>query len=73
MNERIKELFTEAGLHTLAGYAPGHEWKMEKFAELIVKEALKKIDEVGYKTSNNISSEDTELFKIVLKQHFGVE
>ena len=46
---------------------------LEKFAELIVQECLNKIDEVGYKSSNNISAEDTELFKNVLKSHFRVK
>lgn len=64
MNERIKELFTEAGLHTLAGYAPGHEWKMEKFAELIVKECA----EVAH---CNFHVSGIPL-GVILKEHFGV-
>jgi hypothetical protein len=76
MNKRIRELAREAGIkmshdETLAlGYL---DTAHKKFAELLLKETLVKIDEVGYKASNNISTEDTELFKSVLKRHFGVE
>jgi len=45
----------------------------KKFGELLLNEVLAKIDEVGYKSSNNISADDTELFKNALKQHFGVK
>ena len=75
MNERIKELAKQVE----ACYLPRYDnWQMdtdtmEKFAELIVKECINKVDEVGYKSSNNISSDDTELFKGVLKSHFGIK
>jgi hypothetical protein len=61
MNERIKELAHEAGLPT---YNPeGIPTKLEKFAELIVREcaeyAENKLDMAGYKK------------KFMLK-HFGI-
>lgn len=71
MNDRIKTLAEQAGLEY--NFDPMLWLKHEKFAELIVMECLNKIDDVGYKASNNISGEDTELFKSVLKSHFGVE
>jgi hypothetical protein len=72
MNERIRALLEEAGF---VGYgeesgaynipAPAFEGRMEKFAELIVKEVLSKIDDEGF-----------EVYKPVVeavKKHFGVE
>jgi hypothetical protein len=44
-----------------------------RFGELLLNEVLAIIDEVGYKASNNISADDTELFKTMLKRHFGIE
>lgn len=80
MNERIFELAKQTDLiqwDTLPSGArtPDHESvvKAKRFAELLIRETLTKIDEVGYKSSNNISADDTELFKSVLKRHFGVE
>ena len=45
----------------------------EKFAELIVREAIEKIESIGFKSSNDIPFETTELFVSQIKQHFGVE
>lgn len=74
MNERIKELAKQAGMGPWGiGNGDNVSEIVEKFAELIVKECINKVDEVGYKSSNNISSDDTELFKDVLKSHFGIE
>ena len=59
MNERIKELAHEAGLPT---YNPeGIPTKLEKFAELIVRECAWVAD-MGY------AAPGTQI-----KQHFGVE
>jgi len=73
MNERIKELAVQAGMVYDPEQGQFDDFDEQQFAELIVREALTKIDEVGYKSSNNISADDTELFKSVLKRHFGVE
>lgn len=37
MNERIKELAEQAGLQPFEDCGPGYVYKMEKFAELIVR------------------------------------
>ena len=68
MNERIKELAHEAGLPT---YNPeGIPTKLEKFAELIVRECLDQL----------LVSDPTEDFdkgiywsREQIKNHFGVE
>lgn len=41
MNQRIKELFLQAGFHPPVVKRMGDEYKFEKFAELIVKECAK--------------------------------
>lgn len=38
MNERIRELFLQAGFHPPVVKRMGDEYKFEKFAELIVRE-----------------------------------
>jgi hypothetical protein len=85
MNKIIKQLAEQADAYAQSEYK---KWKPTadfsgvpnirnifnaKFAELIVRECLNKIDDVGYKSSNDISADDTELFKDVLKSHFGVK
>ena len=78
MNERIKELAHEAGLPT---YNPeGIPTKLEKFAELIVRECLKVVIDgqysdtecegnshrISYNNGRYCASSD-------IKKHFGVE
>ena len=63
MNERIKELAREAGL--LVYNPEGAPTKLEKFAELIVKEMLQTCEEHPAWTGRMIGEE--------IKQHFGVE
>ena len=62
MNKRFKELAHEAGLPT---YNPeGIPTKLEKFAELIVKECAGKVDWIlaeGGKTQGDL-----------IKEHFGI-
>ena len=63
MNERIKQLAHEAGLPT---YNPeGIPTKLEKFAELIVRECA----DVGSK----FSMAHPEDIRYQIKRHFGVE
>ena len=62
MNERIKELATEARL--LTGWPVG-EVEYQKFAELIVRECAEQVDWIlaeGGKTQGDL-----------IKQHFGVK
>jgi hypothetical protein len=60
MNERIKQLANEAGL--LVHNPNGVPTKLEKFAELIVRECCQKLENDGM----------VEV-AIEMKQHFGVE
>ena len=65
MNERIKELAHEAGLPT---YNPeGIPTKLEKFAELIIRECLSITKKQYNDTLPWGGVEDT------IKEHFGVE
>ena len=76
MNERIKELWDKAA-QAAAAYPSGqnNSWEtqvnfMEKFAELIVKECAKFLDEnSGYDGANNAWHPEPE----DLLEHFGVE
>ena len=80
MNKRIRELAHEAGLPT---YNPdGIPTKLEKFAELIVRECIR----IGQETSKDIfkmSKKEGDIFEYEshgaeqvvdnIKEHFGVE
>lgn len=60
MNERIREIAREAGLLT---YNPeNRETKLDKFAELIVRECCQKLENDGMV---EVAME--------MKEHFGVE
>ena len=73
MNKRIKELAREAGL--LAYNPEGPPTKLEKFAELIVRECSKVIVNGGYR--NPALGEKHPLTPLeiatMIKEHFGVE
>ena len=45
MNERIRELMEEAGIYDFVVESMGINEELEKFAELIVAECLKKVEE----------------------------
>jgi accessory colonization factor AcfC len=64
MNERIKLLAREAGL--LAHNPDGPPTKLEKFAELIVKECAKLVEE-------NMDPQNAWITPRYIKKHFGVE
>ena len=67
MNDRIKELATKAGLPT---YNPGGTpTKLEKFAELIVKEICDVFDK---KAEPNIGFYEPHEPAEMIRQHFGV-
>jgi len=73
MNERIKELAEQAGIHP-SNFEPDADIKvpMEKFAELIVKECVSicmKNQFDGAENYNNGSVSSAEF----IKEHFGVE
>jgi hypothetical protein len=79
MNERIKELMRESGVKTLFPGDPGAGWqgpkgvsaglsdteKLEKFAELIVKECAKVANDNFDKGFCPVGD--------FIKEHFGVE
>ena len=76
MNERIQELAYEAEDYADSIVDQGGEFHpayTKKFAELIVSDAIAKIESVGFKSSNDIPFEITDLFISQIKQHFGVE
>ena len=63
MNERIRELAHEAGLPT---YNPeGIPTKLEKFAELIVRECIDVVEDAG--------GIDKYHYTRAIGKHFGVE
>ena len=70
MNERIKQLAEQAGLlqfvNGMTRYRQQH--KLEKFAELIVKECLVVINQ-----SNGVGDDDVIKISQDVKKHFGVE
>ncbi len=79
MNERIKQLANEAGLLV---YNPnGFPTKLEKFAELIVRECIDKIETyripVGNSRSGELACEWTynalKEIRDEIKETFGVE
>ncbi len=71
MNERIKELLVEAHRQTKGGIYNGHlsEWS-EKFAELIVKECARALDD---KLANPNGASVAYCDGSDLLEHFGVE
>ena len=63
MNKRILKLFNEAGFHQPEMERLGIEDKFEKFADLIVKECAKLVDD----------HDPTGIIEGIVLQHFGVE
>ena len=68
MNERIKELAREAGL--LVYNPEGVPTKLEKFAELIVREC---IEQCTANDSNDEWDKGVRWAANQIKEHFGVE
>ena len=71
MNERIKEVWTQAAKTT-----QGDSWEeqtkfMERFAELIVRECMKVA--ASQRNPTNLNYKPSERFVEDLRQHFGVE
>jgi hypothetical protein len=66
MNERILEIARESGL--LVHNPAGVPTKLEKFAELIVRECAKALDQTIAPPSHPMNSIGWKL-----KQHFGIE
>ena len=70
MNERIKELAREAGL--LAYNPEGPPTKLEKFAELIVRECAAEADKCAAE-ADKYAERGSWMAGYRIKQHFGVE
>jgi len=83
MNERIKDLAKQANIHfsrvgildgdpngsaRIVGYS-----KMEKFAELIVRECKENFAKVWYEQGLDIRGAELGKFLTRFEQHFGVE
>jgi len=60
MNDKIKQLAVQSGMSKLVD-----SWEYERFAELIVRECLLKIEDERYELPDFIVDS--------VKQHFGVE
>jgi len=77
MNERIKELWTQAGGHYNGGNQ--HTWPQyiidspEKFAELIVRECKENFAKVWYEQGVDCRGAALDKFMTRFDQHFGVE
>ena len=67
MNERIKELFLQAGFHPPVVKQMGDEYKFEKFAELIVRECAEVADNA------DATRQKWESISKYVREHFGVE
>ena len=77
MNERIRELAEQAGLHDFVFEAMGIGEEFEKFAELIVKECSKQLyrarDRYDHTPGRELSAQAMELAAALIENHFGVE
>ena len=66
MNEKIRELAEQAGYSTdpVPYLNPGVDPRLEKFAELIVRDCIKAVDNSG--------GDNAEYHTDSIKKHFGV-
>jgi hypothetical protein len=75
MNERIKELLQEAYTHFGHGKYRTPELVAEKFAELIVRECIKKVElrkEFAIEDEHNVD-EAFSLLVYDIEEHFGID
>jgi hypothetical protein len=80
VNERIRQLANEAGLQPFEDCGPKYVYKMERFAELIVRECISVVDKLvppGYQDYPDYKDQVERSFRIEcvaeIKKHFGVE
>jgi hypothetical protein len=79
MNERIKELYSDAALYAFnQRFIPGvvrelQEVITEKFAELIVKECKENFAKVWYEQGVDCRGAELDKFMARFEQHFGVK
>lgn len=65
--KRIVELMKQSGLQP---YYDSQQGDIEKFSELIVKECM---EQVWYTREDMINDNISEVIKLRIKEHFGVE
>jgi len=73
MNERIKQLAEQAGMHDFVLEAMGIGEEFEKFAELIVEECRYVMDCNKGSDQNTAWNQALSETSEKIKQHFGVE
>ncbi len=76
MNERIRELAIQAagkGFETFATSDFDSQEKIQKFAELIVRECMDIISDESEKVSDEWRCKDGKHIWWKIKEHFGVE
>jgi hypothetical protein len=76
MNPRIKELAEQAGLQPFEDCGPGYVYKMEKFAELIVKDITTGQRELAKIMSDTGSEDQAYILRITasnIERKYGVE
>jgi hypothetical protein len=73
MNERIKELADQVGLHDFVFEAMGIGEEFEQFAKLLVRECAMLVE--GFILEQEVALDDYQEYEAsaVLKEHFGVE
>lgn len=67
MNERIKELSNQAGLHDFVITAMGIDEEVEAFAKLIIQECTNMLPEDSIRNSEGVH------MLHVIREHFGVK
>jgi hypothetical protein len=76
MNERIRELLTQAGVGDNWNEADWYSLSpkmVEKFAELIVQECAENFAKVWYEQGLDIRGAELDKFMKRFDEHFGVE
>lgn len=73
MNERIKQLMTQASTIRYSGFGETEILDPEKFAELIVRECASICDQQGRVGWNDDRKAQARLDRDLIKEHFGVE
>ena len=71
MNERIKELMTEASTIRYSGFGDTEILDPEKFAELLIKECMEVC--LDQRDPSNLNYKPSVKFAEAIKSHFGVK
>ena len=76
MNERIRELAEQAGLQPFEDCGPKYVYKMEKFAELLIKDITAGQRELAKIMSDTGSGDQAYILRITatnIERKYGVE